>query len=308
VDVEARFAKILPAAPPLTSDGPFASAVVPEDLDELYRQELKAIGVVRVPRSLDVPHQALGSLLKKEERRKQKDNERSYNWDAPKFDGPLNQRRLRFFNGLFQALAKRGCGGSVDERSEQIHASAHVGNVGIGLNLEIVGRHATVRQGGYLIPSPDLPASTPLKLSIDADVDGKPSHSWSDGELKIEAQLAEIAATLIMVGEATFRRRLREAEQRAERERLDQIRRREQHLAALNEKRVADLRESGSLFREATALRALVIEVRDALGQRQGIATSDIDAWANWAMGEADKLDPVLAGHINRHLYPPVID
>jgi len=308
VQVEARIAALLPVAPPMMSDGPFASVLVPEDLDALYQLELKAIGVARVPRSLDAPHTALLPLLKNEERRRQKNLERSYNWDSPKFAGPLNQRRLKFFNGLLQALVKRGHGGGVDDRSEQIYASAHVGEVGIGLNLEIIGRHATARQNGYIVPAPDLPANTPLKLSIDPDFSGKPSHSWSDGEDKIESQLAEIAATIIMAGEGKFRRRLREAEERVERDRLEAIRRREEHLAALNKQRVADLRESGALLREAMALRALVSEVREALDQGQTVAAADLDAWASWAQGEADKLDPILSGHIERHLYPPTLD
>ncbi|RUZ99410.1 hypothetical protein EN939_34240, partial [Mesorhizobium sp. M7A.F.Ca.CA.002.05.1.1] len=56
VGVDGRFKKVLPIAAPLASNGPFASALVPEDLDELHAQELKAIGKVSVPQTLDRPH------------------------------------------------------------------------------------------------------------------------------------------------------------------------------------------------------------------------------------------------------------
>lgn len=43
----------------MLSSGPFASAAVPEDLDELHDQELKAIGRVTVRRNLERFHYAL---------------------------------------------------------------------------------------------------------------------------------------------------------------------------------------------------------------------------------------------------------
>src|SRR5687767_14215484 len=65
--VDARFAKVLTIAAPLASDGPFASALVPEDLDELHAQELKALGKVSVPQTLDRPHKGLVQMLKREQ-------------------------------------------------------------------------------------------------------------------------------------------------------------------------------------------------------------------------------------------------
>lgn len=57
--VDARFADVIPAAEPLSSSGPFVSARVPEDLEKLYRRELKAIGRLAVPRTSS--HCAAGS-------------------------------------------------------------------------------------------------------------------------------------------------------------------------------------------------------------------------------------------------------
>lgn len=69
VRIDARFADVLTSIGPLPSSGPFASRDVPEDLEALRANELKAIGRVGVPRTLDRPHRSLIPLLKKEERR-----------------------------------------------------------------------------------------------------------------------------------------------------------------------------------------------------------------------------------------------
>jgi hypothetical protein len=79
--------------------GPFASKYVPEDLEELRANELKAIGKVTVPKSLERYHPGLSDLMKKEAKRRAKHEASRWNWDAPKFDGPLDQRKLRLLNG-----------------------------------------------------------------------------------------------------------------------------------------------------------------------------------------------------------------
>jgi hypothetical protein len=60
--VDARFAKVLSSAQAPSSESPFASALVPENLDELYAQELDAIGRASAPKTLDAPHKGLGSV------------------------------------------------------------------------------------------------------------------------------------------------------------------------------------------------------------------------------------------------------
>ncbi len=54
--VDSRFADLVAEAKPMPALGPFASADVPEVLEELRAQELKAIGKIAVPRNLDSPH------------------------------------------------------------------------------------------------------------------------------------------------------------------------------------------------------------------------------------------------------------
>ena len=70
--VDARLAPFVFEAKPLPAIGPFATSAVPEDLDEMRKQELKAIGRITVPRTLDNLHPGLRGIVESENRRRQK--------------------------------------------------------------------------------------------------------------------------------------------------------------------------------------------------------------------------------------------
>ena len=73
--IDRRFEPFVPQAQPLSSAGPFATALVPEDLEELRRMELKAVGKATTPRSLEGAHRGLRDVLAKEEKRRAKSAE-----------------------------------------------------------------------------------------------------------------------------------------------------------------------------------------------------------------------------------------
>jgi hypothetical protein len=304
VRVDARFAEVLKPADPLPSGGPFASIFVPEDLDELYAQELKAIGRVGVPRSLDRVHRALAQILKQEQRRRDKVAQSGWHWDGPKFDSP---RRLRILGAVFMALSRRGHDADAYERDGEIHATAIVGDTYLGLEVSVAGKHRTVRVYGRDRPAADLPAKTPLMFRVNPDVDGKNFVSWQDDESgTLETKIPTIAAGVIVAGEARFRRSLREAEERSEQLRILEEKRRQEELAARNQERLESLHRSGELLRQAEDIRALVARVRQAIVD----GTADVDpatiaAWEQWALSEADKIDPVRSGQITTHLRAP---
>lgn len=305
LNIDRRFAEVLTPVSSLPSEGPFASAFVPEDLEELRAQELKAIGRAIVPKTLDGAHRGLRELLKKEQRRREKVAERDWHWDQPKFDTPLAKRQLRILNGLFMALIKRGHDGNAyEDHTGELHARAIVGDTYMGLEFAIVGKHRTVRERGYVRPAADLPAATPLMLRLAPDFDGKASESWQDAEDgKLEAKITAIAAAIIMAGERKFRRSLREAEERIERVRIEQEKRRQEQLAELNRQRLQHLRTSGELLRQAQDIRALVGQVRQAIVE--GSANIDdptLEAWEEWALAQADRIDPVMSGQIMSHI------
>lgn len=67
IRLDQRLSGHIPEAPEWPTYGPFASAAVPEDLEELRASELKAIGKVAVPRDLSRPAAGLAALLRREE-------------------------------------------------------------------------------------------------------------------------------------------------------------------------------------------------------------------------------------------------
>lgn len=320
IRVDPRFAPFVAKARPMSSSGPFATRAVPEGLKELRAQELKAIGRVTVPRTLDSPHPGLRGIIETEKRRRQKSIDQSWHWDSPRFDNPLDQRKLRLFNGIFLALAKRGHGGDASEREHEIHSRAIIGNTYLGLTIDIAGKHRTVTARGQRRPEPDLPANTPLILRIRPGFDNEIGEAWQDDEDgKLEAKVAEIASALIVAGEAKFRQELRKDEERAERERIEreakaererveQEQRRIAKLHQLNQQRITDLQRSGELLRLSRDIRALVVQVRGAMAGRSDLDEATVEAWERWALEEADKLDPVLSGQILTHLRPPTLE
>jgi hypothetical protein len=307
IHVDHRFANVLTAVEPMPSSGPFASAAVPEDLDELYQQELKAIGRVTVPRKLERFHRGLSQIFKQEERRRAKFAASNWSWDAPKFDGALDQRRLRILNAIFVALSRRGHGGSASERDGRIDATAVVGDTHVDLDIAIVGKHRTIREYGGDVPARDLSASTPLALVINGDRDYPGVTSWQDDAAgKLESRLADITARIIVAGEAQFRRGLREVEEREEQFCRWQEQRRQEAIEKRNAERLKHLRTSGDLLRQAEDLRALIARVRGGvLAGSTGIDHDRLEEWEHWASAEADRLDPILSGQIMTHLAPP---
>jgi hypothetical protein len=217
IRLDSRFAKVLTTAASMPPEGPFASELVPENLEDLREKELRALGRVGTSRDLSSPHPGLVQLLKREEIQRSKFRASGYSWHEPVFDTPIGQRKLRLLNAIFRALAKRGHSGDAYERDGEVHARAIVGSTYMAISIDIVGKQRTAQFRGYDRPARELPASTPLMLSIDPRFRGQPAETWRDDEKgKLESKIAPIAAGIIVAGEGAFRRGLREEVERLE--------------------------------------------------------------------------------------------
>lgn len=316
VEVDRRIAAHVPPAAPMSSAGPFASPEVPEDLDELRARELKAIGRAAMPRTLDGAHPGLQKLIRKEADRRAKAASSQWYWDSPRFDTRIWQRQLRLINGIFVALARRGHDGRLGEGDYDINPWAIIGDMRVDITIEPCGKARKVMRAGRMVLDPDLPAATPLLLRIAAGTSGTAMTWQDDANGKLEAKVAEIVAELIVAGEARFRQKLHEDEERAERERIEREARDEQariererkrlaRLKELNDQRIANLRRSGELLRLAADVRALIGEVRIAVEARADIDAATLAEWEAWAAAEADRIDPILSGQFLDHLRPP---
>jgi hypothetical protein len=291
--------------------GPFASASVPEDLDELKTRALGEIGKIPVPRDLARPHPGLSDVLKREEKRRTKFAASSWNWDRPAHDHPLAQRQLRIANALLKALARLDHSGSLREGETGFELYTAIGDTGFTLTIERAAEGR--KRPGRLMDREvrQLPASTPLAIALSRTWSSNLLAMWRDGTgCRVEHQLPEIVANLVVSGEAAFRRSLVKAVE-AEQQRIrwrQEIRR--QEIARLEEKRLADLRSSGELLRQAEEIRALVARVENAVVERQvfGVSAEQVARWKQWALSKADELDPVSSGQVLAHLHVPGLD
>ncbi|MEP2103760.1 MAG: hypothetical protein ABJP02_16645 [Parasphingorhabdus sp.] len=307
IQLDARFRDLIQETPPLPVGGPFVSDAVHEDLSELREAELKAIGRAKPALRLTLPNVGLARLLKREEQIREKAKTDRWYWREPTFDTPLAQRQLRILNGLFFVLERRNHSGIASENQGKLSAGCTVGDMYLGLEFSVIGEHRTEFIDGYARPARDLPASTPLRLSLTNKFPQTITATWSDNsDSKLESKLAGIAADIIVAGEAAFRQSLIEAVEWEERHRRWQEDISKQQKAAALAQRLEDLKTSGTLLARAEEIRTLVENVRVAvLGGLCDVTSDELNDWENWALEYADSLDPVLSGQVLTHIREP---
>lgn len=311
IRLDPRFRGHVTEAVPLPEGGPFATRRVPEDLGELGELELKAIGKVTAPRDLSRAPAGLARLLRKESDRRAKAAETGWSFYGPKFDTPLAQRQLQLLAGLLLALARRDCAGEVHEDQQALRLSLKVGDETLRLHFEAAAGQRRHAAQSPLVPSMDRPAKAPLRLVLARSLRCGVTTSWADADgLPLEKQLAAIAADLVVAGEASFRQGLVEAREFAEEQERWRQERRQERIAGLERKRMADLETSGRLLQQAEEIRALVTRVEEAMapGTSPGITGEAVARWKYWALGRADAIDPVLSGQVLSHLHVPELE
>lgn len=310
IRVDARFQGLVHEAGRFPVNGPFTSAAIPEDLEELRSRELKALGRVAASKDLQKPHVGLVQLLKREKERREKAAADRWYWNGPVFDTPLGQRKLKLLNGLFLCLERRSHSGAATEHRGELTSNCKIGDMLLRLTFTIVGKHRTEMISGYHRPARDLPSSTPLCLSIDHKFRTPVTAQWrDDSDGKLETKLAQITADLIVAGEAAFRQGLIEAVEHEGLVRRLEDERRQQRLAELQEKRLADLNTSGELLAQATEIRNLIVLVKAAAESSNiEISSDELNEWEQWATSYADRTDPVLSGQIFSHIRAPTVD
>jgi hypothetical protein len=218
VMVDRRFEGAIPHARPLPSRGPFASALVPEDLNDLRQRELDAIGRVIVPDTIKTLHPGLSRLTQQELRRRHKYQSTGQQWHRPVFDDAVSQRILRLYNSILRVLSKRGHDGFVYDGSQQLQAAVTIGDSNLNLGFSVFATEPSPPGPGSLLPGFRIPAAAPLTLSVSAGADRHVCASWSDDDDgKLEGKIALIVASLVVESEAMFRNDLRIAEENAKR-------------------------------------------------------------------------------------------
>jgi hypothetical protein len=283
-------------------DGPFASEAVPEDLDQLRRNVLHAIGKISVSQTLKRPHRALQVLLRRDERRRDKiaastDPRREL---APVFDHPDQERKLRIVNALMHVLTPMGHDCDVWGEHEPSFR-ARVGDQDVQVQIRQAGETTpTHRRHG---DAPPAPSKSPLGIELFPDLPEGFPRRWEDGAVKLETRIAEIAASIVAAGEALYRLSIAERLELEARRNVWSEERRQEAAAKRNTERLEALHRSAAMLRQADDLRALIASVSVAIENgHRSLDPIAFGQWRHWAMSEADRLDPVMSGQVDEHL------
>ena len=277
----------------------------PDSVLDLTERVRKLVGKVGIPRNLAKAHRHIAMLLEEDEVRRQKHLASRYrsSWDAPLFDSPFERRRLRLLNAIFTALERSGMKPSLRGKDPK-DFEVRVGDEHVSFTLDHPGQE---RYGYGPASQRNRPASDKLHLRI--------SHGrtlddvrflWEDkaGE-PIEKHIEDIVVMLIVAGEVQYRqgeishrnwlieRKAQLIEEAQKRKGEEERRERERRLKA-EQARVHRLLSEATAFRQANDIRAYVETTRKAnAASADPVSREELDAWASWALAQADRIDPV---------------
>lgn len=257
---------------------------------------------MRRTRDLEGAHPRIQKLLDVDEHRRARQAESSYpTYDTPVFETSFEKRRLRILNSPLRTLDRMNVSVSIDGREARTLV-AHVGDFSVGFTIDGVSgkTSATQPKGG----------GGPMRCELMALCGGdQPVESWSDVEGQpLETRLGDIAVAVVVHGERVCRSSAqhyrdwvieRKAEIVEEERRKEAERRRleRERLERLEKARVGRLLAQSRALREAEEIRAHVSAVRDRqTALDDPLSATGFQQWADWALSQADRIDPVLSG------------
>lgn len=270
----------------------------PETLEEVTARAAKAVGKPVMPKAFARTHPAIKRLFDADARRTEKWKESGYRWNLPYFASPYEQRRLALLNAL--ALAIAYAGGSLSTQGAAARSLYfRVGGVNLSAKLDAKGAK---EPSGYSAEA--TPRDAKMIFTIENHMElGGVRLQWADEEgPRLEKQLREIAIGILVAGEMSYRahrlwrynydveerRRRGEAEQQR---RLEAERKERERVARLVRERRRQLVLDARNCRRAAEIRAFVEVVKARLGEDE-----NGNQWIEWALGEADRLDPMAEG------------
>lgn len=277
-----------------------------ESIAAVRERIAKVVGKLTVPRDIVIWHPAIDRLLKEDDKRREKQLAARYqmSWDNPMFDAPIERRRLRFLNTLLLATARMNGKPTISGReARSIHLTFYQQRVGIRLDRpKRPGHRGRADQGAD-------PSNTKLCLSILESLGSdKERVIWQDDEgSRLESRLAEIAIQLILTAElqhreSTIRRYQWRVERKAQLEeeerelKLKAERAERERRKRLERARIERLLKAAAAFQQAGAIRKYVEAIRLTLSTSEACSPEELERWSQWALSEADRIDPAIGG------------
>jgi hypothetical protein len=270
-----------------------------ESMDDVIARATSIVGVVKARASLQRSHPLVEKLLQEDVDRQRKQQESKWPvFDKPLFDSPAGRRRLRIVNSIFLALSRCGYPPFIRD-SEARELGVRVGDVPVSFTLETITSRRTADKQNAKHPL------SKLKLAItwpQMEEDG--GGVWQDNERQIEDHVQDIAVSLLVAAERLYRvhviqnyqwqlDRKRELEEEIRREREEALRKERERLEAIERARRKKLLDQVAAWCSANELRAYVDAVVQARKTDDPQKAAELTNWAKWALGEADKIDPL---------------
>jgi len=270
-----------------------------ETIEGVRERVALAIGTVVAAKNLAAPQAAFSQQLDEDARRKL---ERS-SWNPPILSTPFEQRRLRILQGLFAGLARLDCTAKTQGKDVR-DITISVGHQHVRITLD---RQGTRQQNSRSRSAEDLDDFLELAI-LDGCRREEVRKSWQDNaSAAIEKQLTEIAVEIVVAGELQYRESMqshykwqierRECRRREEIQRkLEAERAERERQLKLQAARLKRLQEGAESHRKANDIRSFVAAVIAAPNDK--VDPETVKRWREWALAEADRLDPLVTGQI----------
>jgi hypothetical protein len=289
-----------------------------EDLPPILERIRKSVGRVSIPKTMASPHPLIARLLQANDARRKERLESGYSfsWNAPLFESPFERRRLKVLNAIFIALLHEGYKPSI-EGKEARNVGVTIGKQHVDFDLDGASQKKPEGWRYDGCPPPQFGPDEKLRMEISHPKEAPEMRwSWLDGDQKLETQLTEIVVCLIYAGEIQYRahaqstyewqlerqqhRREERRKQKEEAERQERLR-----LERQERTRVQGLFQEANNWRRAREIREYVTAVEKA-GARSSTSLDRrrLDDWSRWALGLADRLDPLRAGRLEENVRP----
>lgn len=277
---------------------------------EAVHQEIRAaVKPIKVPTTLNSPHPIVARLLKQDAERQSRTTPGGYlsSFYGPKFATPIQQRRLRILSCVLAELERLGC-----KASGTTHAGEKF-NVNVGGRWTCIlfsiegGTFGDPFHRGWVRTS--RPSNEQLRFDItDFHQDNsQPKRTWRDGEQKLEHQATDIACGVLLCTEEEARKAalwrhkfdLEEKARKAEEARLAEEKRPADRIARkqmAEEARIKRLLDGADSLERAARIRRYVASVQtESAASAEAISPEALNAWTEWALAQADRIDPVLS-------------
>lgn len=289
-----------------------------EPLESLAERVRKLVGKVSVPRGLNRLHPLVARLIEEDDRRREKQQASTYSmsWNDPKFDSPLQKRRLRIINAVFLCLErcsmKPGVGG--DSANE---LSVQVGQQHVSFTLEPLPTSSkrTSRSAGEVQKT----RREKLRLQIKCwDRGQEAAEGWEDTDtVSLEKQLADVVEALIVTGERLYRegiqhhynwlvQRKTDLEEKERQRQAEQVRLERERQQQREQARIDRLLADASALCQAGEIRSYVERVVNSVAaEGPELPSAQLDTWVTWALAQADRIDPVRSGRFIEAMKEP---